>query len=454
MPSVWDAIQPTSGEDELLEALAERGRASGSPWAQGQSLPLPEVDYSLVVNPSEIRADATWPPARIQPQHERLQCYFDLWRGDITAFVDRRLLAAAGVGGINIFRRISKFVADLLIREAPTANQASGDEVNDTLLMRLIHDLATDAIRYGAAHLFMARTDAGLILRVVDSRYVLPTDTGGWIIGEPRTSINSINTTPDTTQIILLEGGQANVSIHRSANETYGVGPVVAAGMLGEAHIWPILALPSVADHWGTSWYEDLITVVVQTARRMAANAIVLDENSDPLLLLRGDLDRYTAIPGVEASSAVTSRPEDIKREGQIGKRLWRGGPVVLDDGIENGEYVTWDGSLEWSMAALDRIDRHFRLLSGMPAVLDSDAEVPSGMSLRRMFWQFDAGIAPLYHSIHQTLTAALDILGLNLEWENTFEAVQDTPTMTATEDVANEATARRGEAPNAQPTQ
>ena len=329
------------------------------------------------------------------------------------------------------------------------SSQADG-AASDGRLMRLVHRLTTQAITHGAGYLLVASSPAGPYLRALDSRYVYPTHEGGWVVTEPMVGPGARTQTPDSLMVTTVGTDGAVMVATRAGTPTgtgysYGVGPFMSAGRLGEGMILPVLALPEQAEVWGTSWFDDLMTLAIQKARRMASNTKVLDENSDPLLLMQGDLDRYTMAPGVPPSTASAS-PSDIQREHAVASRLRQGGKVIMPSGVENARYVTWDGSLGDSIAMLGVLDNEFRFMSGIPAALNSEGPVPSGMSLRRMFWQFDASVAPLYRGIYAVLTRALAAHGLPFEWPNTFEAVTGTPTEAAREDVPDEETARRGE--------
>lgn len=452
MPSIWAQVQG-AGDDPITNALDAAARQPIGPWNASRPLPLPEVEWALTVRPGELSANQTWPPARFSERQERLALYHDVWRGDLRRLIDARQLSVASVGAANLPRRITKFVADLLIREQPTVGSEDGPGA-DPELSRLLHTTITMAIKNGVGALLFARTSAGPMMRAIDSRWLYPTAEGGWLIAEPRNVRRDMARAfvPDALQVTSIDAeGTANVMVVGGTPTGVGsditVGPVTAAVELGEALLLPILALPEAAEgRWGTSWYDDFLSTVVQKARAMARATRVLDGNSDPLLLMRGNLDDYTSVPGVPRSAA-TGSVSDPQHDAQVARRLRALGPLIAPAGVENAEYVTWDGSLEWNQALLDAIDRDFRLLSGMPAVLDSEREAPSGMSLRRTFWQFDAGVAPLFNGARASMTRGLRFLGLGeLEWQNALEALEGTPMGDAREDVEDESTARRGE--------
>ena len=453
--SIWARLLQSGSLDPTEAALEEAGRDTGSPYDKSLALPLPEIQWAQTAEASEVRVNEQWPPVRFASRNERLGLYHSLWRGDLSPLMDTRLLTDNSVGAQNIFRRVTKFCADLLVREPPTMAADEGS-LSDPELLRLAHSLITNAIRYGTAY-FQIGTLAGVPwLRSIDARYMYPQPTrGDWIIAEPHTTGEA--TTPNLLEFTILSGGRATHRIVRGtpagSNTQVTLGaPVTDLTDLGDMQIVPVLALPETAEGIaGTSWYDDLITTVIQKARRMAASTRVLDDNGDPLLLLRGHLDNYTTLPGVPQSSAVrTNDPAAIRKDAAVAKRLRRAGPLIVPSGIDSAEYVTWDGGLTPALGLIEQLDKDFQFMSGIPSALNSDAAVPSGVSLRRMFWQFDAAIAPLYRGGFAALDMAARQFGRRLEWENAFEVIEDTPEATATEDVPDEPSARRGESETA----
>ena len=452
MPSIIEGMLGAVNSP-TMEALGQAAREPVGPWLPSTPLPLPEVEWALTVNSGELSPGQHWPPTRFGARQERLQLYHDLWRGDLSSLIDVRQLNVNSVSATNLFRRLSKFVADLLVRERPTAGQTQG-ALADIALMRVVHSAASQAIRSGVGAIMFASTSAGPMLRAIDSRWLYRTHEGGWLIVEPRILPRGTSATvPDALQAITITPDfQATASTISGTPTGIGanitVGPVTAIGQIGTAMLLPTLALPEQAEgYWGTSWFDDLMTIVIQKARRMAANTRVLDGNSEPLLLMRGDLNNYTTIAGVPRSSATEpSPPDEIERETAVARRLRQLGPLTVPSGIENAEYVTWDGSLEAAISMLEANDKDFALISGLASVLTSETQVASGMSIRRMFWQFDAGVAPIFHGLYDAMTMGLGALGHTLQWENALEAMEETPLANEREDVEDEGEARRGE--------
>lgn len=430
-----------------FKKLEEAARIDASPWGEHMLLPLDDTDWGTTVTYDDLMGEE-WPPYRLRPRQDRLELYHDLWRGDLRRVTPYLELHQAHVAAFNVFRRLAKFVADLMVREHPTAGGEAG--MSDMALLTTAHSLPVNMIRYGGAVLVAAMGDDGPLVQAVDIRYAWPLAGGGWIVSEPRMSPGSTQTTPDVLQFTIIDDGMM-VVLAREKYPTgdlnrHNLGPTLSAGVVGtdaEATVLP--ALPISTAGWGTSWFDDLLTIVIQVARRTAGNTRILDEHVEPLLLVRGALDRFTRAPGVPPSSAVAG-DSDVLDEQEAIARLRRAGRLVTPDGFEDAEYIEWSGNLDASMNMLQFLMKMFRLQSSLPAVLDSDAEVPSGMSLRRMFWQFDASVAPLFHMCHDALSMAAEKFGLTLDWQNVFEKTDGTPVADDREDVEDEETARRGE--------
>ena len=437
--------------EPLVEAWRRRARATGSPWEPGLPLPLCEVDYTLEVDPSEVRVGASWPPARFDQRVERLDRFHEWSRGDLTSLIDPAMMAAASVAPTNVFRRVGKFVADLLVMARP---MVTGEDAEWGMkLLRACHDAVFQALKYGTSFVVACPTLGWF--RVIDARYVLRRNDGGWVIAEPRVTAASQNQTPDLVQMVNVEpDGSGAMSTFRNSRDRYGVGSYgekrlqlgeerTAAAPVGQVVVCPVVCLPSQAEFWGTSWYEDLATIVVQKTRRSATNALVLDANSHPILFLKGFGGNFTKVDA--GASKASGRPVDVATQGEQLATLRHGSPILTRDGLEDAKYVTYDGTLEASMNAMDRIAMDLRFMSGLPAAMESDQTIPSGVSLKRMYWQLYASVSPLYHAVHDALGKALEPYGQTLDYENVFEQVEGAPVMTANQEVEDEETADRG---------
>ena len=437
------AEEATKRLDEYARSLESRSRDTGSPWKPGLSLPLHEVDFSLTVEPQEFQLDSSWPPARFGDRQSRLELYHRWSRGDMRDMIDQALLDISGVAATNVFGRLVQFTSDLMLREAPSAGQEDGTVFEDKALHRIAHDLVKNAIIYGAAFLLYSQTREGPIMRVVDSRYVLPRTDQGWLIAEPRTSPGTTSAVPDVMLVQNIDpGGSTTMGVYTNAYSTLSVGPTtVVPSVIGESMVIPVLAYPTVADYWGTSWFDNIATQAVQRTRRLAGNALVLDANSTPIFQLTANTGANPYKVGEGGK-----RPVDVEAEAYRAARQKHAGVMVVSDQSTGGKYLTWDGNLDPSQKHIDQNDKDFQLMTGLPSALTDGTAVPSGVALKQVFWVFDTRVTSLYREVKYALKRVLKKQNLELEWENVFEEVETNPELQSRQAVMDESTARRGE--------
>ena len=453
MTSIWERVRGLGADgNPVFEAIDDAAVTGASPWRPSKSLPLEEVDFNTPISNADV-ANNQWPPPVTSLRADRLQLYHELGRGQLDQLIDTRQLDVVSVGPFNIFRRIKKFSADMLIRSAPTTGVEEGP-VSDEAINHLAYEFICDQIEYGSAAIMVIQTEAGPIIRNVDPRTLYKRVEGGYIVASnirrPTTGATPIQ--PNAIQMLQIEeDGRVAVFVLPILHTVGGVvttGQPVARGWLGQAAIYQSHSTPLVSDGtWGTSWYEDLMTVAVQLSRRFAAITRVLDGAGTPLLLLQGDIENFTNLPGVASSLAGNGSSGSTTSRIQLAKKLAASGALVADQDIQDAKFVAWDAaSVEQSVALLQKLDESFRLMSGLPAALQSTEAIPSGISLRRMFWQYDAALAPVFNSTKMVLEKVLKPFGVSLEWEYSLEEIEETPMGNAVEDVEDEATARRGE--------
>ena len=331
--------------DDYALSLRERGRNPRSPWDIKQSLPLPEVDFSLTVEPEEFKIDASWPPARFGERQARLDLLHRWRRGDLSDMIDQRLLDVSGVAATSVFGRMVQFTGDLALREPPTVGVEDEDLLNDRTLYRLASDLIGNAITYGASFLLYSETAEGALVRVVDSRYILPRTDGGWLIAEPRTSPGSQTPLPDVNLVQNIDpDGNTTIGLYTNAYSTIGVGPTsVVPSVLGTSMVIPVLAYPAVADHWGQNWFEDIATFPTQKTRATAGYAMVLDANSNPILKVVMPVGSNA----LRGKAEGDKRPAEVYAESVKAELRKHAGVVVVSDQAAGMEYLTWDGNVD-----------------------------------------------------------------------------------------------------------
>ena len=223
-----------------------------------------------------------------------------------------------------------QFTGDLALREPPTVGASDEDLLNDRTLYRMASDLIGNAITYGASFLLYSETAEGALVRVVDSRYILPRTDGGWLIAEPRTSPGSQTPLPDVNLVQNIDpDGNTTIGLYTNAYSTIGVGPTsVVPSVLGTSMVIPVLAYPAVADHWGQNWFEDIATFPTQKTRATAGYAMVLDANSNPIL----KVIMPVGANALRGKAEGDKRPAEVYAESIRGELSKHAGVVVVSD--------------------------------------------------------------------------------------------------------------------------
>ena len=430
---------PTSSS----EALNEANRVDGSPYRK-YTLNTRDLDMSLPIELGELSRGKTWPPERLQPRLQRSLMLRGVYEGDYCEVMDLRELIDVGLTPVNYARRIIAVQANLMMTVPPEG----GGERLPMAAHRALHDLGI----HGSA--FVEKI--GDTWRCVDARRVYWTDDGDWVTVEPRLtggSKRNVNQA-DTLMVTRFQAdGMVTRWYHEIAPWDYGstTGRMLITGgrtkteNLGSGCMAAAYRQPEIEQGgWGQSLILDLITLFSQLTVARARDTEVIDKHSRPILILRGSIQPYKGSAAGAASLAARQAgrgkmPSEILEDQQLLSKLMRNGILNFPDGSQYAEYITWTGDLNASMQLQERIDMDMRLMSGVTAILGDNVELPSGMSLKRMFSVADAEA----QSMRMPLLAALQECDGSVTWENAFEQTDDLNV----EDVENEATARRGEA-------
>lgn len=427
--------------DTVDAAVESSARNNTAPYRHLPVVP-PDIDMSLPVRIPELWSGYTWPPERMTSRRNRLTVLYDVWRGDLSGVMDIREMYDSGVTPTNLARRTIGIMAQLIMREPP--------EHDDVSLVTAAHDMLVDLLRSGAA--FCLRTTEGY--RWIDSRYVWWTPDGEWVAAEPvqlDTRWQSVDQI-DHLRVTVVSEGKGYMwyqpvgftttytdhwfpaSMPPSRVENIGMAAMGAAYMPPTQH----------RGGWGTSLLDDLIPIWVQLARARARDTEVIDEHSRPLLIFRGQVSPWQdrapeAVSLAARESGHTQLPDEVTADTRTMRLLRRHGVLPFTDGSQYAEYLTWDGDLSASMQLQMRLDGDMRLMSGIAGILGSEQAIPSGMSLKRMFYVADASATSARLAVQRALET---LTGAPLDWPDAFNQV-DTDNR---EDVESEARADRGQ--------
>lgn len=421
-------------------ALRVASRVSGDPYER-VVINTRDIDMSLPIELDELSKGGVWPPVRMQERMTRQNLLRGVYEGDLSQIVDLNELADAGVTPTNHSRRIIGVQSNLMMRLPPEGSGVG--------LARCAHRALHDIGIHGAGFI----EKVGEMWRCVDARRVWWTQTGEWVTVEPRVRMGSsteINQ-PDSLMIQVFRDGMltrwyqtiSTYDIHRGGFIQITGDPTDIEDV-GDACFGAAYRQPEIEQgYWGQPLILDILSLTSQYAVARARDTQVIEEHSRPLLILRGNVNPY--VGGSEGMSLAGRRsglgklPSEIVQDATVTSRLRRHGVLPLTNGTEYAEYITWEGDLAASIQLQERIDMDMRLMSGVTAILGDNVELPSGMSLKRMFSVADAEA----QSMRLPLLEALQECDSSVSWDDAFEETDQLNV----EDVENEATARRGEA-------
>ena len=442
------ATSPQVKPQSSNEALSEAARVSGSPYGR-YSINTRDIDLSLPIELEELGKGKVWPPQRMIDRYYRTEMLRAVYEGDLSEVLDLAELVDAGVSPTNLARRIVAVQSNLMMRLPPMS--ASADGASNRSLKRAAHRALHDIAIHGAAFVELI----GGEWRSVDSRRVWWTTDGDWVTVEPRLTGGSNRQTAqaDSLMITLHRDGAATRWFQKiaqwDASQAVLLGQMQIVGdpgeveELGESCFGAAYRQPEIEQGgWGSSLILDLISLIAQCALARARDTEVIEKHSRPILVLRGSLVPYSGAAGGAASLVAKASgrgklPSEILDEQQTMARLLRNGYLNFPDGSQYAEYITWTGNLNASMQLQDRIDMELRLMNGVSAMLGDMGNIPSGMSLKRMFSLADAEA----QSVRLPLLDALQDCDESVVWDDAFAEVDDLNT----EMVEDEASARRG---------
>jgi len=190
---------------------------------------------------------------------------------------------------------------------------------------------------------------------------------------------------------------------------------------------------------FGRSLYESLIPPVVASALRLAGVERTIAQNEHPLLAI--------PVANADGPSALGAEGQPSTLSGFSKPAVVRAAQAIRDhdviwspDGLKLPQYVEWGANnMSSSFEMLQVLADEVSVLTGVPRMLTSGAEMPSGIAMKRALYALYATTKQLFNLLH---TAAEDVYGAEFEWPNPFDAEDDA----AMADVAGSIAADTGE--------
>ncbi|MCY3568321.1 MAG: hypothetical protein OXH38_06805 [Chloroflexi bacterium] len=404
----WDDGMSTGREQSVWSVGARRPTEA----RQVHNWPMADVALDIPLYASDFEEGAQYPPDRAQARQLQLNTLRRLGRGDFTDFVDEQPRVT-----VNYFARLVEVLSALMVSTEPPAD-----------LSDQIQQMIAAELKYGRA--YVLRLDDALFVPEPQNVWAAAEDPSVRYVVSQYVSVDSRDGEAD--RAIVYTVSEAGV-VATDIGLEHGIvgGNAVRFGQVaGETSFtggWAMADRPPVDGDWGTSAFTQLVPLVVPLCMRLHGIQHVLDYHESPTLIM----------PGKLADVVQNLRPEGAPvTDDAIGAGfMQRQSRLVLqNDSIWNPnenvrpEYLTWDGGLEASFAAVEVLKAELRMMTGVPAALEQEGgDVPSGAALREMFMvlYWTAG------QLHSRTRAALEaVLGRSVDWESPFaeEAAPEAP--------------------------
>ena len=111
--------------------------------------------------------------------------------------------------------------------------------------------------------------------------------------------------------------------------------------------------------------YEDLVSLVVELARRYTRNSSILDKHANPLLTIAA-AEEDIEDQGARHDPTASNFTEKVDAARIDTEQQREDGFLFLTGTKQRVEYATWDGDLGSSMEQIDRIKQELHLLTGL----------------------------------------------------------------------------------------
>lgn len=422
-------------------------------------LPMREVYLGVELTADDLGTGAVWPPERGYPrvmrmEHQREAALGDLshWLhtdqdvmlnpiGDHEDMVCAMLLASPPrLGGPSPGVSIPPSpggdqpppdpMADPVAPESGDdaldqtgGGGQDGDPSVDARLGSVVECAAVDMLRHGRTVLIGTGPDD---VRHVDIRWCWPVAEDPmdedspqmWIFAIPRiTGVATEATRYDAVDIMVWDDGTLTgqtYAYHSAGLRSRGgrLGPVIGPLPSAEGVKLAVADRGPMTNEWGTPITDRLIPIAVELCRRESGMSYAIDRNERPIWQARmatADL----------AEIDITSDLEGAALQGR--KQLMEQAPLlrqhdvlIIPDGMDPGEYVTWDQNMEASESFLARMDQMWTRATGFAPIEAADSgSVPSGVAIARR----NAMAVARNRQLHASLSAALTEIVGPLEW-------------------------------------
>ena len=394
------------------------GRASTRNAARDRlvsGFPLPEVNMTAPVGPEDFTPKKTWPPTRVVARADRLHLYEDMWRGDITRFVTDKTAANLVM---NYFERVPTVIAALLLSKDP---QVPLDQM--VPVQRMLAEASVNGLRSGRAYIIDIN---GEVSSPATSQVFDGPDGEIYVLTEVST-VEDTNDTPTQLrlQAVTADGGSLDYLYEWTSNS---IGDLVIGPEVGTGG-WRAIDRPPRYGGWGRSLYDSLGPPLVGLALRLSGNERVIEKNLHPLTLMPLALADFSAFGSEGSPADFAGRDEvDIAAFSRAFTNALDEDLFLIPDSATAPTKLEWGGGAMTAAVEMIRdLRKEVSAMTGLPVeVLDGTFEAVSGVALDRVLLALFATTRMWHRQLH---AAAQELIG-PFEWDNAFEASNDTPDM------------------------
>ena len=376
-----------------------------------KNLPLEDVVMGVPVALGDFGERSHWPPPRVQPRLRRLETYEELYRGNITNFVED---PTAANFVINFFERVPAVITSLMMSSDP--------EVADREEMRALQSML------GAGAINGFRSGRAYLVRIGDELWSPPTssvfdgDEGEIYVLSTGISVTAQNAQPDYLDTWRIDG--EGVMYWRSKYDANTIGAVIE-GPVGIDGTYAIADRPPVFNGWGKSLLDSLIAPVAGLALRLSGAERIIEKNLHPITVYGLSATDISTL-GSEGSPLVQSQAVDLAKFSQ------EVSDALDEDLLLKPESATVE-KLEWGAAAMSaaevmmaELTNYVSAMCGIPIdLLSGQFEAMSGVALDRLLLVLASETKQFTRVLH---AAAEKVYGTEFEWPNYFEDQIETP--------------------------
>ena len=375
----------------------------------------------------ELEPNTQFPPQRFHERQRVWNAYYNMHWGDWSDVTNETIRISP-----RYLEQYNTDVTARMFQEKPfIEGLEEDDEVNEWLRVAL-HNLATNANRYGVAVAVGINEGEGTPgLISYDPRLWYPAIDGDLVVNIIE---DQDNNTPLQLDIIVLP---VDADPYRT---TFGYNGSQITNEMGESDLPDMTLVPiyrppeDLNDLSGTSMYDSIWDMALECARRYTGNSEAADLGTKPLWI--EDTDQAAFIAEAQKWAAIAPEQfaelpfqEQLALEERYRRYVLEAGIIGADRAVRGLSIAAWTSNTAASQAQIEALEAKMDNRIGVPFTASSMDRAPSGAALDAMNGPQEQRVLELRERIRlaaeQALQTAYD--GAVLTWGDS-EASDTTP--------------------------